>query len=105
MAKSWKRPRKDLAKRQDELTRGERNGKAKGPIVMGDEAVATPLDTDALISLSERERTIARPIVKEIQERLQFLVDVGLDYLSLDRACRDTIWRRGATYSFSDANW
>ena len=76
----------DLAKSQDELTRGERNGKAKGPIVMGDEAVATPLDTDALISLSERERTIARPIVKEIQERLQFLVDVGLDYLSLDRA-------------------
>ena len=53
---------------------------------MGDEAVSTPADTDALISLSERERTIARPIVKEIQERLQFLVDVGLDYLSLDRA-------------------
>ena len=77
---------KDLAKQQDELTRGERNGKSKGPIVMGDEAVATPADTDALISLSERERTIARPIVKEIQERLQFLVDVGLDYLSLDRA-------------------
>ncbi len=77
---------KDLAKRQDELTRGERNGRAKGTIVMGDEAVATPGDTDALISLSERERTIARPIVKEIQERLQFLVDVGLDYLSLDRA-------------------
>ena len=68
---------KDLAKRQDELTRGERNGKVKGTVVMGDEAVATPQDTDALISLSERERTIARPIVKEIQERLQFLVDVG----------------------------
>ena len=77
---------KDLAKRQDELTRGERNGRAKGTVVMADEAVATPQDTEALISLSERERTIARPIVKEIQERLQFLVDVGLDYLSLDRA-------------------
>ncbi len=36
--------------------------------------------------LSQREATIARPIVKEIQERLQFLVDVGLDYLTLDRA-------------------
>ncbi len=35
--------------------------------------------------LSSREATIARPIVKEIQERLQFLVDVGLDYLTLDR--------------------
>ena len=36
--------------------------------------------------LTQREATIARPIVKEIQERLQFLVDVGLDYLTLDRA-------------------
>ncbi len=35
--------------------------------------------------LSEREAIIARPILKEIQERLQFLVDVGLDYLTLDR--------------------
>ena len=76
----------DLAARQDKLTRGERNGRAKGTIVLGDEAIITPENTDALISLSERERTIARPIVKEIQERLQFLVDVGLDYLSLDRA-------------------
>jgi excinuclease ABC subunit A len=41
--------------------------------------------TDADWNLSERELTIARPIVKEIQERLQFLVDVGLDYLTLDR--------------------
>ncbi len=35
--------------------------------------------------LSERDVIIARPILKEIQERLQFLVDVGLDYLNLDR--------------------
>lgn len=35
--------------------------------------------------LTDREAAIARPIVKEIQERLQFLVDVGLDYLTLDR--------------------
>ena len=38
------------------------------------------------LQLSERETIIARPILKEIQERLQFLVDVGLDYLTLDRA-------------------
>ncbi len=37
------------------------------------------------LELTEREAIIARPIVKEIQERLQFLVDVGLDYLTLDR--------------------
>ncbi|EKD91346.1 MAG: hypothetical protein ACD_30C00019G0003 [uncultured bacterium] len=36
--------------------------------------------------LSERELTIAKPILKEVTSRLQFLVDVGLDYLTLDRA-------------------
>ncbi|MFH0936819.1 MAG: excinuclease ABC subunit UvrA [Candidatus Daviesbacteria bacterium] len=36
--------------------------------------------------LSVREQTIADPIVKEIKARLQFLIDVGLDYLTLDRA-------------------
>ncbi len=35
--------------------------------------------------LSERERTIARQLLKEIVARLGFLVDVGLDYLTLDR--------------------
>src|SRR2546426_8348274 len=36
--------------------------------------------------VSERERFIARQVLKEIRARLQFLVDVGLDYLTLDRA-------------------
>ena len=36
--------------------------------------------------LSERQLSIAREILKEIRTRLKFLVDVGLDYLSLDRA-------------------
>ncbi|HEY8475323.1 MAG TPA: excinuclease ABC subunit UvrA, partial [Chloroflexota bacterium] len=35
--------------------------------------------------LTERERYIARQILKEIRARLGFLVDVGLDYLTLDR--------------------
>jgi excinuclease ABC subunit A len=39
---------------------------------------------DAL-SLSPRESTIAEQILKEIRKRLQFMMDVGLDYLSLDR--------------------
>lgn len=37
-------------------------------------------------SLPERERTIANQILKEIRTRLEFLIDVGLDYLTLDRA-------------------
>jgi len=35
--------------------------------------------------LSERQRTIARQILKEINARLTFLRDVGVDYLTLDR--------------------
>ena len=35
--------------------------------------------------VSEREQLIAAPIVKEIEKRLQFLLDVGLGYLTLDR--------------------
>ena len=38
------------------------------------------------LELSDREETIAHRIVKEILERLRFLVDVGLDYLTLERA-------------------
>ena len=35
--------------------------------------------------LSERERQIGRQVLKEIRARLGFLVDVGLDYLTIDR--------------------
>jgi excinuclease ABC subunit A len=42
---------------------------------------------DSLAShLPDRERTIAKAIIKEISERAGFLVDVGLDYLTVDRA-------------------
>jgi excinuclease ABC subunit A len=36
--------------------------------------------------LSSRDQTIGHRILKEIQERLNFLVDVGLDYLTLQRS-------------------
>ncbi|BCG45444.1 Excinuclease ABC subunit A [Citrifermentans bremense] len=38
------------------------------------------------LALTEKEEDIARRILKEIRERLNFLVNVGLDYLSLDRS-------------------
>jgi excinuclease ABC subunit A len=38
------------------------------------------------LQLSDRERMIAERLLKEIRERLGFLVDVGLDYLTLERA-------------------
>jgi excinuclease ABC subunit A len=39
----------------------------------------------ANLTLSERDAAIASRVLKEVNERLQFLVDVGLHYLSLDR--------------------
>ncbi|MFW6689738.1 excinuclease ABC subunit UvrA [Streptomyces sp. MAR4 CNX-425] len=38
------------------------------------------------MELTDREKTIAERVLKEVNERLRFLVDVGLDYLSLNRA-------------------
>ncbi|TMG60574.1 MAG: excinuclease ABC subunit UvrA [Chloroflexi bacterium] len=37
------------------------------------------------LPLTEREQLIARGIMKEIRERLQFMIDVGLDYLTIER--------------------
>jgi excinuclease ABC subunit A len=37
------------------------------------------------LKLNNRETTIARQVLKEIRERLVFLINVGLDYLTLDR--------------------
>ncbi|MGE5498310.1 MAG: excinuclease ABC subunit UvrA, partial [Syntrophothermus sp.] len=40
------------------------------------------------IKLTGRDEIIARQIMKEITSRLQFLLDVGLDYLTIDRSAR-----------------
>lgn len=40
------------------------------------------------LNLTEREILIARQTLKEIKSRLKFLLDVGLDYLTLDRPAR-----------------
>ncbi|MFI6070908.1 excinuclease ABC subunit UvrA [Actinoplanes sp. NPDC051343] len=42
-------------------------------------------DLLATIELDDRQKMIAERVLKEINARLRFLVDVGLDYLSLDR--------------------
>ncbi|MER8045074.1 excinuclease ABC subunit UvrA [Streptomyces sp. NPDC094032] len=38
------------------------------------------------LTLNARDKKIAERVLKEVNERLRFLVDVGLDYLSLNRA-------------------
>jgi excinuclease ABC subunit A len=42
-------------------------------------------DTHAGATLTGRARAIALPIAREVGSRVQFLIDVGLDYLTLDR--------------------
>ena len=46
---------------------------------------ARGLEDEAQTPLTPRQMIIARPIVKEIRERLNFMLNVGLDYLTLDR--------------------
>ena len=46
----------------------------------------TALEFMRELTLSEREMKIAEQVLKEIDARLQFLLDVGLDYLTLSRA-------------------
>jgi excinuclease ABC subunit A len=47
--------------------------------------VRQTLDFFNVLTLSDRERLIAAQILKELKARLAFLVNVGLDYLTLDR--------------------
>src|SRR5699024_9912875 len=50
-----------------------------------DQPVGEALDFFNTLELSEKNRTIAAPILKEINERLLFLRNVGLGYLTLNR--------------------
>ncbi|HKH05350.1 MAG TPA: excinuclease ABC subunit UvrA, partial [Acidimicrobiales bacterium] len=49
-------------------------------------SIAESAKTLAGLTLSERDRMIAERVVKEINARLGFLLDVGLDYLTLSRS-------------------
>ena len=42
-------------------------------------------DFFSTLNLTENEQYIARDVLKEIKERLEFLMNVGLNYLSLNR--------------------
>ena len=51
-----------------------------------DRSIRDTLAFTEQVELTEREHMIAERLMKEIRERLRFLVDVGLDYLTLSRA-------------------
>jgi excinuclease ABC subunit A len=62
--------------------------KAQGELSIADVCAMSVRDcSDFLegLQLGQREKMIAGAVLKEIQARLRFLLDVGLDYLSLDR--------------------
>lgn len=53
---------------------------------LSDMSIRDALDFVENIKLSEKDLLIGKQILKEIRERLSFLVNVGLDYLNLSRA-------------------
>ncbi|GCF94473.1 UvrABC system protein A [Enterococcus florum] len=53
---------------------------------VSEDSIIQALDFFEGLSLSEQETMIAKPILKEIDDRLSFLRNVGLDYLTLSRA-------------------
>ena len=60
---------------------------------------------DAPNHLTVQKNEIARAILKEIRERLGFLNNVGLEYLTLSRSSGTLVrWRKPA-YSFGQPNW
>ena len=61
-------------------------------------SAADSLDYFEGLAFHGAEEHIAGPIVKEIKARLRFLVDVGLDYLTLERCHGHALGRRGAAH-------
>ncbi|MEK7538407.1 MAG: excinuclease ABC subunit UvrA [Patescibacteria group bacterium] len=48
-------------------------------------SIAQASEFFAELKISPRDKDISLPVVKEIQNRLSFMLDVGIDYLTLDR--------------------
>ena len=52
------------------------------------------------VPADSQRKEIASAILKEIEDRLKFMLNVGLDYLSLKQTSQHTFWWRSSTYSF-----
>ena len=68
------------ARRRSSVTIGDKN-----IFEVGELSITDCVAFFKTVELSERDRLIAERVFKEVLERLQFMLDVGLDYLSLNR--------------------
>ncbi len=68
---------------------GESGGNGRGPEERSPASVSRKIASSEVVPpgspLTQRQYTIARQILKELHARIRFLMDVGLDYLTLDR--------------------
>ena len=62
---------------------------------LSSQSISQTLDSLDALELNERDSTIASPVLKEVRARIAFLLDVGLDYL--------TLYRGAATLSGGEA--
>ena len=66
------------------LQKGESSG-GVNIVELAAMSIANAFDFFADLKLSPKEREIAKVVLREIESRLQFMVDVGIEYLTLDR--------------------
>ena len=79
------------------------NGKSIAEVA-GPAACATAPTSSSTLVLTGREAQIASQVLKEIQARLTFLLDVGLEYLNLERRLRDPLRRGGPAHPAGHAD-
>jgi excinuclease ABC subunit A len=83
-----------MSKRKCPLCQGERLKKESLAVKLGEKNIAVltkmsvmeMIDFFNALKLTLKKTRIAQQILKEIQARLKFIVDVGLDYITIDRA-------------------
>jgi excinuclease ABC subunit A len=67
------------------LGKGEEKGGGLNILDVASLSIKDAHDFFANLKLSDQEQEISAPVVREIEARLQFMLDVGLDYLQLSR--------------------
>lgn len=64
---------------------GDSKGLGKNIVDVTSMSIRDAFDFLDTLKLTKKEEEISSVVIKEIQNRLQFMLDVGIDYLSLDR--------------------